>query len=319
MIQVCLHTLPPGAESVLAELAVYQAALDACASYAARVEAAGAHWDKRRESAAIRFVREMLHAMCTGIRRCMYCEDSRAEDVEHVRPKALYPGLVFAWANFLYACAECNRKKGARFKVHLGDGRIVDVGRKRGVPVPLELAVDHPLLLGEPLLIDPRSEDPLDLLRLDLETGAFEAMHAEGLRHERARYTDRVARAQRPGRPRRSPAVRLPVGRERPLSLRAAQARGRRPGRHGEEEGDHPPSLAPHRLGGDEAPAQERACAPRALRRGARSAVLVETCPWGAADGPGAARARLVRVERSRYARRDDRRRDEAGQACDRG
>jgi uncharacterized protein (TIGR02646 family) len=131
----------------------------------------------------------MLLAMCSGLGRCMYCEDSHAHDVEHVRPKALYPDLVFAWANFLYACSDCNGPKGAKFKVHLHDGRIFDVGRKRKAVPPAQLAADDPLLLGEPLLIDPRCEDPLDFLRLDLETGVYEEIPETGLAFDRANFT----------------------------------------------------------------------------------------------------------------------------------
>jgi hypothetical protein len=189
MIHVCLESCPAGVEGLLAELATYQAALDACGSYAERVRAVDAHWNSRRNNKPVQVVREMLLAMCTGLGRCMYCEDSRARDVEHVWPKILYPGLVFAWANFLYACSSCNGPKGARFMVVLPDGRIVDVGRKKGAPPPEQLAANDPLLIGAPLLIDPRSEDPLDLLHLDLATGVFDEAHKTGLRYERAHFT----------------------------------------------------------------------------------------------------------------------------------
>lgn len=189
MIHVCLESCPAGAEGAVAELATYQAAVDACATYPERVHAAEAHWNSRRNNKSIQIMRAMLLAMCSGLGRCMYCEDSRANDIEHIRPKALYPSLVFAWLNFLYACADCNRSKGARFKVMLPDGRVLDVGRRRGMAPPDELTADDPLFLGEPLLIDPRSEDPLDFLRLDLDTGVFEEMHKTGLRHDRATFT----------------------------------------------------------------------------------------------------------------------------------
>jgi uncharacterized protein (TIGR02646 family) len=189
MIHVCVPVRPAGVEDMLAALATYQAEVDRYATYAERVAAAKAQWDSRRSNAPINTVRAMLLAMCSGIGRCMYCEDSRAHDIEHVRPKALYPGLVFAWANFLYACASCNGQKGARFEVVLPDGRVVAVGRRRGAAIPAQLAADDPLLVGEPLLIDPRCEDPLDFLRLDLETGWLDERDQNGIRHKRAAYT----------------------------------------------------------------------------------------------------------------------------------
>ncbi len=189
MIHVCLPVCSDDAEGALAELVAYQRDVDNHASYAERVKAADDAWTSRRGNKPIRVVREMLLAMCSGLGRCMYCEDSRAHDVEHVRPKALYPDLVFAWANFLYACSDCNGPKGAKFKVHMRDGRIFDVSRKRKAPPPVQLTVDDPLVLGEPLLLDPRCEDPLDFLRLDLDMGVFEEVPSAGLALERATFT----------------------------------------------------------------------------------------------------------------------------------
>ena len=189
MIHVCLPVCPAEAEGALSELDAYQRDVNKHASYGERVKAADEAWTSRRGNKPIRIVRDMLLAMCSGLGRCMYCEDSHAHDVEHVRPKALYPGLVFAWANFLYACSDCNGPKGAKFKVHLHDGRIFDVSRKRRAAPPDQLAADDPLLLGEPLLLDPRCEDPLDFLRLDLDMGVFEEIPSAGLALERATFT----------------------------------------------------------------------------------------------------------------------------------
>lgn len=189
MIRIGLTAFDAEAERALSELVTYQADVTKHASYAERVKAADEAWASRRNNRPIRIVRELLLAMCPGLRRCMYCEDSSARDVEHMRPKALYPDLVFAWANFLYACSDCNGPKGAKFKVYLSDGRIVDVGRKPKAVPPAQLAVEDPLLLGEPLLIDPRCEDPFDFLRLDLETGVFDEIPRTGLAFDRASFT----------------------------------------------------------------------------------------------------------------------------------
>ena len=117
MIHVCLERCPEGAEAALAELALYQQAVDAAGTYAERVKAADAHWRSRRGNKPLDVVRDMLSAMCPGIRRCMFCEDSARIDLDHFRPKSLYPELVFAWVNYLYVCKQCNTDKGARFKL----------------------------------------------------------------------------------------------------------------------------------------------------------------------------------------------------------
>ncbi|MBX3729546.1 MAG: hypothetical protein KF858_10215 [Candidatus Sumerlaeia bacterium] len=40
----------------------------------------------------------------------MYCEDSRATDIEHIRPKEHYPEVAFVWENYAYACNVCNQQ-----------------------------------------------------------------------------------------------------------------------------------------------------------------------------------------------------------------
>lgn len=54
------------------------------------------------------FIKDALRSMCSGIERCMYCEDSKGTDIEHFRPKSDYPHLAFTWSNYLLACSHCN-------------------------------------------------------------------------------------------------------------------------------------------------------------------------------------------------------------------
>ena len=42
---------------------------------------------------------------------CAYCEELCKGEVEHFRPKSLYPWLVYHWSNWLLACRNCNGKK----------------------------------------------------------------------------------------------------------------------------------------------------------------------------------------------------------------
>jgi uncharacterized protein (TIGR02646 family) len=128
--------------------------------------------------------------MCSGARRCAYCEDSAADEVEHVRPKDLYPQVVFAWSNYIYACGPCNGRKGSQFAVLGPNGATaIEVSRKQHDPVV-------PPLEGEPALIDPRLEDATRLMLLDLvDTYVFTPLAAEGTRdHARADYTIRTLR-----------------------------------------------------------------------------------------------------------------------------
>ncbi|WP_205525408.1 hypothetical protein [Pyxidicoccus trucidator] len=177
------------------QLMSWQAEVDALASHTARVEAAKRIFKQRNTPRNRTFaeVRRQLTAMCSGAQRCGYCEDSAADEVEHIRPKDLYPELVFAWRNYLYACGPCNGPKNNQFAVFPGWSRKpVEVSSSSRVP-------SRPPPKGEPALIDPRGEDPMAFLVLDLQgTFMFEPMDTRGTRdYERADYTRRILRLNR--------------------------------------------------------------------------------------------------------------------------
>ena len=186
MIRIPNTPLDPTAASALAG---FQADLDALPNYPDRVAAADKQFQSRnRESnTTFRLVRRTLTAMCSGARRCMYCEDSLADEVEHVRPKHLYPEFTFVWENYVYACGPCNGGKRSKFEVFDAAGTRQNVTRRHGDPIT-------PPVSGSPLLIDPRTEDPLEFLRLDLR-GTFFFNPVDGLSprdRERALFTRAV-------------------------------------------------------------------------------------------------------------------------------
>lgn len=109
---------------------------------------------KLRDHPELREIRATLERMASGIRRCMYCEDGRGTHIDHFWPKAAYPDRAFSWLNYLLACEVCNSNyKRDRF--------------------PLDDA-------GQPLLIDPTAEEPLDHLRLTPTSGTFVASSHKG-------------------------------------------------------------------------------------------------------------------------------------------
>ncbi len=92
--------------------------------------------------------------MASGVERCMYCEDNEGTDIEHFRPKSVYPEHTFDWHNYLLACSACNSNhKRTRFPLDGG---------------------------GEPLLIDPTAEDPRAHLRFSPKTGKYRAQTDKG-------------------------------------------------------------------------------------------------------------------------------------------
>lgn len=80
----------------------YQKDVDTKLDYAQRVSAAKRLFKLRNisKNKTFQLVRATLDKMCSGARRCCYCEDSCADEVEHIRPKDLYPELVFVWENY---------------------------------------------------------------------------------------------------------------------------------------------------------------------------------------------------------------------------
>jgi len=96
--------------------------------------------------------------------KCAYCESVAAQDIEHFWPKTDYPRRMFDWGNFLRGCKNCNNAKRDYF----------------------------PLDGGDPVLLDPCQDDPLDYFVWDFETGATsirpEAGYAERARATRERF-----------------------------------------------------------------------------------------------------------------------------------
>jgi hypothetical protein len=114
----------------------------------------------------------------------MYCEDSVADEVEHFKPKAFYPELVFAWDNYLYACGPCNGGKNNRFPlISLQSGQMIHLVRRRGEAIVAPEA-------GTAAIMHLRHEDPLTYLKLDLQDTFFFSESnpdAGSLDHQRAR------------------------------------------------------------------------------------------------------------------------------------
>jgi uncharacterized protein (TIGR02646 family) len=183
MIQIRLVELPAQTDIALKTL---QAQINSIPSHADRVKHARERFDRENRTGNEVFdvIRRTLGSMCAGACRCMYCEDSTGNEVEHFRPKSFYPEFAFIWLNYLYSCSSCNRTKRDHFRILCGSSGYVDLARSRiGVPTqPPE---------GISVLIDPRSEDPSYYLGLDLlDTFWFVPRHPKGsFEHARAQYT----------------------------------------------------------------------------------------------------------------------------------
>lgn len=104
---------------------------------------ADSHWKSARQTQAMQRVMTTLQAMAGPRQRCMYCLDSHGSDIDHFRPKSVWPQRMYRWSNLLLCCTFCGRLKGGQFPMR---------GRRA-------------------LLVDPSRENPWDHLDFDPETG----------------------------------------------------------------------------------------------------------------------------------------------------
>jgi uncharacterized protein (TIGR02646 family) len=180
-------------QDTLEMLAKYQQDITKAGDYAAQVSIAEKEFKRRntKTNKAFKVVRSHLTQMCSGARRCCYCQDSLAVQIEHIFPKSLYPDRLFDWENFLYACGRCNNQKNNNFAVFATvTGLKTEIARKKNDPVLLPI-------LGTPLLINPRTENPFDFLFLDI-IGKFEftplSDDTNSPEYQRAEYTIKTLR-----------------------------------------------------------------------------------------------------------------------------
>lgn len=184
MIQLSSETLTP---SSVNQLATIQKRIDDEVGFPTKAARADAEWDAKISSiakkAAFKEIKEKLIDMCVSVEICNYCENNEATDVEHISPKSLFPELAFRWDNYLLACKTCNTGyKLDKFAVFdpIGSHIIVNIDRNTQ-PITNDSA-----------LINPRSEDPLHYLWLDIENQSFVLDPKLGLSprdYNRAKYT----------------------------------------------------------------------------------------------------------------------------------
>jgi uncharacterized protein (TIGR02646 family) len=75
-----------------------------------------------------RWFKSIIHAlriMSGPGERCMFCSGSESSQIEHFRPKAVFPELAMTWQNFLWACGICNLFKGDQFPPDTQPGALL--------------------------------------------------------------------------------------------------------------------------------------------------------------------------------------------------
>lgn len=172
MIQLARPTLSANAALKLIQ---YQAAVDAEETFPAQVTFAKNDFPKKNVvgNSAFDDVKAKLKTMTSGAERCHYCEDSKADEVEHLLPKDVYPNLCSDWNNYLYACGNCNGPKNNKCAVvDTVTNTLVDVTparAKKNSPPP----APTPPQAGITAIVNPINDNPLDFFFLDLKSGSF--------------------------------------------------------------------------------------------------------------------------------------------------
>ncbi len=190
MIRVEERPLPAEAER---GLQAWQAEIDGVVDFARRVETGKQRFSgkNRRDNAVFAVVRQVLAEMCRGVVRCMYCEDSLADEIEHHKPKHFFPSQVFQWKNYLFSCGPCNGTKRNQFSVFTDSGEMIVDGELVG-------RLAEPV--GDSVLLNPRVDDPLEFMKLDLvgHTYNFFPTADDGtVSRRRAEYTIEILRSKR--------------------------------------------------------------------------------------------------------------------------
>jgi len=182
MIQ--LQNMQPTTQT-LTDLSQYQEKINILPAFAEKVEKAKTLFSQKNKKGNRVFddIKKTLNSMCSGARRCMYCEDSVGDEVEHIKPKTLYPEKCFDWNNYFYACGTCNGPKNNKFAIFNANGTFVNIAPDRG-----QTPTQPPA--GTDVLINPRVDNPLDYCVLDLKnTFKFVVLATDFKEKKRAEYT----------------------------------------------------------------------------------------------------------------------------------
>lgn len=195
MIQLTRPALKPAAQTALHR---YQANVNMKNNYPEMVQFAKEDFRNKNVigNPAFDDVKEKLITMSSGAERCHYCEDSKADEIDHMLPKDVYPDKCYTWENYLYTCGNCNGPKNNQCAIIDTGGNLQDItppARRKNQPAIVPVQPPR----GIPAIIDVVFEDPLKFLLLDLTTGSFtfSELPDEGtVDFKRAKYTLKILR-----------------------------------------------------------------------------------------------------------------------------
>ena len=167
-------------QDLIGLLQAAQLKIDSEVSFRDKTEKAKSLWKNKNREEFDR-IREHLNTISVSEGLCNYCENNEAIDIEHIWPKSFFPGKCFIWVNYLLACKKCNtHHKLDRFAIFI-NGNVYVLPRKTE---PANF---------DSVMIDPRSENPLDYLTLDIKEKTLlfvpSSVDTSSREYKRAQYT----------------------------------------------------------------------------------------------------------------------------------
>ena len=167
-------------QDLIGLLQAAQLKIDSEVSFRDKTEKAKSLWKNKNREEFDR-IREHLNTISVSEGLCNYCENNEAIDIEHIWPKSFFPGKCFLWENYLLACKKCNtHHKLDRFAIFI-NGNVYVLPRKTE---PANF---------DSVMIDPRSENPLDYLTLDIKEKTLlfvpSSVDTSSREYKRAQYT----------------------------------------------------------------------------------------------------------------------------------
>lgn len=183
----------PIRKGILNHLKKLQDEIDALPSYKQQVKQAKILWQNKKKTNAQKAVfnrieKELQKIAIGDAHYCNYCEANIGTTIEHVYPRGLYPSKTFIWENYLWTCKNCNGKhKISQFEIfkHPTSSQTINLVKDYSFTPPLN---------DDAVFINPRIENPLDYLLLDLESGLFSIIEKDtsSRAYKRAVYTLKV-------------------------------------------------------------------------------------------------------------------------------
>ena len=108
MIRLTTKTLKKTEQDILDDL---QVKIDTETTFITKAAKAQSLWDSKggqKGKDAFKIIGDALYDMCVFTGLCNYCEQSEANDIEHIHPKSFFPAFTFKWENYILACKQCN-------------------------------------------------------------------------------------------------------------------------------------------------------------------------------------------------------------------